>query len=64
MTLRFEALIAPTLPKEYVLIGVYGGTSKFPMGTFYVLRCWWESFRLDHEFVFVDSKEIEVLNVC
>jgi len=37
------------LPSSYVLIGLYGGTSNFPMTTFFVLRPWWDLFKADPE---------------
>ncbi len=52
MQIRFEELPRPAkLPESYVLIAFYGGTSNFPMGSFYVLSPWWQTFKADPEIV-------------
>lgn len=52
MQIRFEALPRPPkLPESYVHVAFYGGTSNFPMGSFYVLSEWWNRFKTDPEIV-------------
>ncbi len=52
MTLNLKeiAVDAALLPASYALIGLYGGTSEFPLTTFFVLRDWWELFLANPEF--------------
>jgi hypothetical protein len=54
--MRFREMLTSDLPESYVLIGVYGGTSTFPLCTFFVLRNWWEGFRVAPEISFEDAK--------
>ena len=60
MQIRFKELSGEGLvPDSYVLIGMYGGNSNFPLGCFYVLANWWELFVANPEITFDISKFAE-----
>lgn len=64
MQIRFEELPRPaTLPKSYVLITFYGGTSNFPLGCFYVQEEWWRQFKEDPELVIVPAEKPGTMTV-
>lgn len=53
MMMRFEEVVnVPGLPESYVMVAVYGGTSQFPLTTFFVLDAWWQEFKLHPEVLF------------
>jgi len=41
----------PKLPASYVHLAFYGGTSNFPLGSFYVQSAWWDLLKLEPELV-------------
>ncbi len=58
MQMRFEVLPRPPkLPDSYVHVAFYGGTSNFPMGSFYVQSAWWDAFKADPELMIVPAEK-------
>ncbi len=64
MVIRLEELPRPPkLPESYVHLAFYGGTSNFPLGSFYVQSAWWQMLQADPELVIVPAEKPGTMTV-